>query len=108
MIILGRPFVILSWCRANNGDDVGLSYHSSVLSTNSFFGGKKMGHRLRDIPTRGEFVTLKSFADDISCGITTARKIATEAGAVFHIGRNARVNRKKAFEYIEKQAAAAI
>lgn len=49
----------------------------------------------------GELITVEQASRTSNLGLTTVRKLATEAGAVRKIGKSYRINRRVFFEYIE-------
>ncbi|MCI9601477.1 MAG: helix-turn-helix domain-containing protein [Lachnospiraceae bacterium] len=49
----------------------------------------------------GELITVEQASKASNLGMTTVRRLASEAGAVRKIGKSYRINRKIFFEFIE-------
>ena len=49
----------------------------------------------------GELITVEQASKASKLGMTTVRRLASEAGAVRKIGKSYRINRKIFFEFIE-------
>jgi hypothetical protein len=49
----------------------------------------------------GKYITYKQLCTLTNLGMSSARKLANESGAVVHIGRSARINIEKVFNHIE-------
>jgi hypothetical protein len=55
-----------------------------------------------EIKTYGRYITLKQLCDATSLGLSSARKLAQDSGAVRHIGRSVRVETETVFNFIEE------
>lgn len=56
---------------------------------------------LKNRDENGELITVEQASKGSNLGMTTVRRLASEAGAVRKIGKSYRINRKIFFEHIE-------